>query len=189
MTAAKEAPRAETELLKSEMDQLQKDLKNFADREESLTKQVNELTTEKEEAKNQENEHMQSLEEEISILSQQEEQYQGKKPNNHFTFYCETVSFYTSEQIKKLENDNSNMSKVVKGAELKAKKDIEQFKTESNEVIKNLKNENAATEKQFEDFKKDSEKTIQDKFCISHLFSGRVGPSDVGDIAMLITDN
>ena len=56
------------------------------------------------------------------------------------------------------------MSKVVKGAELKAKKDIEQFKTESNEVIKNLKNENAATEKQFEDFKKDSEKTIQDKF-------------------------
>ena len=69
MTAAKEAPRAETELLKSEMDQLQKDLKNFADREESLTKQVNELTTEKEEAKNQENEHMQSLEEEISILT------------------------------------------------------------------------------------------------------------------------
>ena len=81
------------------------------------------------------------------------------------------------------------MSKVVKGAELKAKKDIEQFKTESNEVIKNLKNENAATEKQFEDFKKDSEKTIQDKFCISHLFSGRVGPSDVGDIVMLITAN
>jgi len=164
LTAAKEAPRAETELLKSEMDQLQKDLKNFADREESLTKQVNELTTEKEEAKNQENEHMQSLEEEISILSQQEEQYQGKKPNNHFAFHSETFSFYISEQIKKLENDNSNMSKVVKGAELKAKKDIEQFKTESNEVIKNLKNENAATEKQFEDFKKDSEKTIQDKF-------------------------
>lgn len=77
LTAAKEAPRAETEMLKSEMDQLQKDLKNFADREDSLTKQVNELKTEKEEAKNQENEHMQSLEEEISILSQQEEQYQG----------------------------------------------------------------------------------------------------------------
>ena len=61
------------------------------------------------------------------------------------------------------------MSKVVKGAELKAKKDIEQFKTESNEVIKNLKNENAATEKQFEDFKKDSEKTIQDKFLMDQL--------------------
>ena len=59
------------------MDKLQKDLKNFADREESLAKQVSELRTEKEEAKNQENEHMQSLEEEISILSQQEEQYQG----------------------------------------------------------------------------------------------------------------
>lgn len=69
-----------------------------------------------------------------------------------------------SEQIKKLENENANMSKVVKGAELKAKKDIEEFKTETNEVIKNLKNENAATEKQFEDFKKDSEKTIQEKF-------------------------
>ena len=61
------------------------------------------------------------------------------------------------------------MSKVVKGAELKAKQDIEQFKTESNEVIKNLKNENAATEKQFEDFKKDSEKTIQDKFLMDQL--------------------
>ena len=155
LNAAKEAPRAETELLKSEMDQLQKDLKNFADREESLTKQVNELTTEKEQAKNQENEHMQSLEEEISILSQQEEQYQGKSRIS--TLIHNSIS----EQIKKLENENSNMSKVVKGAELKAKQDIEQFKTESNEVIKNLKNENAATEKQFEDFKKDSEKTIQ----------------------------
>ena len=66
------------------------------------------------------------------------------------------------------------MSKVVKGAELKAKQDIEQFKTESNEVIKNLKNENAATEKQFEDFKKDSEKTIQDKFLKLLILSGPV---------------
>ena len=85
---------------------------------------------------------------------------------------------FHSEQIKKLENENSNMSKVVKGAELKAKKDIEQFKTESNEVIKNLKNENAATEKQFEDFKKDSEKTIQDKFLMCQflqpIFSTRL---------------
>lgn len=79
------------------------------------------------------------------------------------------------------------MSKVVKGAELKAKKDIEQFKTESNEVIKNLKNENAATEKQFEDFKKDSEKTIQEKFCISHFVTGRVGHTNDGDIGMLHT--
>ena len=54
------------------------------------------------------------------------------------------------------------MSKVVKGAELTAKKEIDQFKSESNEVIKNLKNENAAKEKQIEDLTKDSEKTIQE---------------------------
>ena len=102
MTAAKEAPRAETELLKSEMDQLQKDLKNFADREESLTKQVNELTTEKEEAKHQENEHMQSLEEEISILSQQEEQYQGKNRIIALHFIVKRSHFIFQSKLKNL---------------------------------------------------------------------------------------
>ena len=84
------------------MDQLQKDLKNFAAREESLTKQVNELTTEKEEAKNQENEHMQSLEEEISILSQQEEQYQGKNRIITLHFIAKRSHFIFKSKLKNL---------------------------------------------------------------------------------------
>ena len=41
--------------------------------------------------------------------------------------------------------------------------------------------------RQFEDFKKDSEKTIQEKFCISHFVTGRVGHTNDGDIGMLHT--
>ena len=64
--------------LKSEMSQLQNDLKFFSEREDALQNEIDELKTEKLALQNQnDTERQQSLEEEISILTNQEECFQG----------------------------------------------------------------------------------------------------------------